>query len=59
MTEKPSPDRNGAERSKGGNVFRPLNGAKAEQCRAGLWLWCAPKNKKREALDFLALLFLF
>ena len=27
FTEKLSPDRNGAERSKGGKVFRPLNGA--------------------------------
>ena len=27
FTEKFSPDRNGAERSKGGKVFRPLNGA--------------------------------
>ncbi len=42
FAEKLSPDRNGAERSKGGKVFRPLNGAQAEPCRAGLWLWCAP-----------------
>jgi len=27
FTEKLSPDRNGAKRSKGGKVFRPLNGA--------------------------------
>ena len=27
FTEKLSPDRNGAERSKGGKVFRLLNGA--------------------------------
>ena len=52
MTEKLSPDRNGAERSKGGKVFRPLNGAKAEPCRAGLWLRLAPKNKKCKILLF-------
>ena len=34
FTEKLSPDRNGAERSKGGKVFRPLNGAQAEPCRS-------------------------
>ena len=30
-----------------------MNGAKAEPCRAGLWLWCAPKNKKNEKMGAL------